>query len=65
MRGIINIIIGVVFIVGGLSGGLVLRGTGNVPRRWPASACCSFAAGAVSHHATKLGRPPCSSTSLP
>lgn len=29
MRGIVNIIIGIVFIVGGLSGGLVLRGTGS------------------------------------
>jgi hypothetical protein len=27
MRGIINIILGVVFIIGGLSGGMVLRGT--------------------------------------
>ena len=27
MRGIINIIIGLVFIVGGLSGGMALRGT--------------------------------------
>ena len=27
MRGIINIILGGVFIVGGLSGGLVMRGT--------------------------------------
>jgi hypothetical protein len=27
MRGIINIIIGLVFIIGGLSGGLVLKGT--------------------------------------
>ncbi len=29
MRGIINIVIGVAFIVGGLSGGLVLRGTSS------------------------------------
>jgi len=29
MRGIINIIIGLVFIVGGLSGGMVLRGTSS------------------------------------
>jgi hypothetical protein len=29
MRGIINIVIGLIFIVGGLSGGLVLRGTGS------------------------------------
>ena len=29
MRGIGNIIIGIVFIIGGLSGGLVLRGTGS------------------------------------
>jgi hypothetical protein len=27
MRGIINIIIGIVFIIGGLSGGMTLRGT--------------------------------------
>jgi hypothetical protein len=27
MRGIVNIVIGVVMIIGGLSGGLVLRGT--------------------------------------
>jgi hypothetical protein len=27
MRGIINIIIGVVFVIGGLSGGMVLKGT--------------------------------------
>jgi hypothetical protein len=31
MRGIINIIIGVVFIIGGLSGRLVLIGTHNGP----------------------------------
>ncbi|MGA2254995.1 MAG: hypothetical protein ABSG53_10060 [Thermoguttaceae bacterium] len=29
MRGIINIVIGLVFIVGGLSGGMVLRGTNS------------------------------------
>jgi len=29
MRGIINIVIGLVFIVGGLSGGMVLRGTSS------------------------------------
>ncbi len=27
MRGIVNIVIGIVFIIGGLSGGLVMRGT--------------------------------------
>lgn len=27
MRGIVNIIIGIIFIIGGLSGGLVLKGT--------------------------------------
>jgi hypothetical protein len=31
MRGIVNIIIGVIFIVGGLSGRLVLIGTHNGP----------------------------------
>jgi len=31
MRGIINVVIGVVFIVGGLSGKLVLIGTNNGP----------------------------------
>lgn len=31
MRGIINIVIGVIFIVGGLSGRLVLIGTNNGP----------------------------------
>ncbi|HEY0547767.1 MAG TPA: hypothetical protein VGC91_20475 [Pyrinomonadaceae bacterium] len=29
MRGVVNIIIGIVFIIGGLSGNLVLRGTGS------------------------------------
>jgi len=29
MRGIINIIIGAVFVIGGLTGGLTLRGTGS------------------------------------
>jgi hypothetical protein len=29
MRGIINIIIGVVFVIGGLTGGLALRGTNS------------------------------------
>jgi hypothetical protein len=29
MRGVINIIIGIVFIIGGLSGHLVLLGTGS------------------------------------
>ncbi len=29
MRGIINIVIGAVFIIGGLSGKLVMRGTGS------------------------------------
>lgn len=29
MRGIINVIIGVVMVIGGLSGSLVLRGTGS------------------------------------
>jgi hypothetical protein len=29
MRGIINIVIGLVFVVGGLSGGMVLRGTSS------------------------------------
>jgi len=27
MRGIINIVIGIVFLIGGLSGGMVMRGT--------------------------------------
>ncbi len=31
MRGVLNIIIGIVFIVGGLSGQLVLIGTNNGP----------------------------------
>lgn len=31
MRGIVNIIIGVVFIIGGLTGNLVLIGTHNGP----------------------------------
>jgi hypothetical protein len=29
MRGILNIIVGLVFVVGGLSGGLVLKGTNS------------------------------------
>jgi hypothetical protein len=29
MRGIINVIIGLVFVIGGLSGGLVLKGTNS------------------------------------
>lgn len=31
MRGVINIVIGLVFIVGGLSGKMALRGTQNAP----------------------------------
>jgi hypothetical protein len=31
MRGIINIVIGIVLAIGGLSGGLVLRGTNSGP----------------------------------
>jgi hypothetical protein len=27
MRGILNIVIGIVFVIGGLSGGMVMRGT--------------------------------------
>ena len=29
MRGILNIIVGLVFVIGGLSGGLVLKGTNS------------------------------------
>ena len=29
MRGIINIVIGIVFLIGGLSGGMVMRGTNS------------------------------------
>ncbi len=31
MRGVINIVIGLIFIVGGLTGNLSLRGTSNGP----------------------------------
>ena len=31
MGGLINIVIGIVFVIGGLSGGLALRGTGSGP----------------------------------